>query len=150
MYGTGAFISRAACASTTSGLMSMIGSTPPHRGARAHRDTVANAALTLSGWHGFTGSLRHRHTGNYRLVGTDVSIRASGLDVIDLSVVRRIRNWVDLNLAVDNLTNKRYYETQNYFDSRLRPGDDVVARIHGTPGYPAGVTVGLTFHIRPK
>ncbi len=112
--------------------------------------TVANAALTLSGWHGFTGSLRYRHTGNYRLDGKDASIRASGLDVLDLSVVRKIRSWVDLNVAVDNLTNKRYYETQNYFESRLNPGDDVVARIHGTPGYPAGVTVGLTFHIHPK
>jgi outer membrane receptor protein involved in Fe transport len=112
--------------------------------------TVANAALTLSGWHGFTGSLRYRHTGNYRLDGKDASIRASGLDVLDLSVVRKIRNWVDLNVAVENLTNKRYYETQNYFESRLRSGDDVVARIHGTPGYPAGVTVGLTFHIHSK
>ena len=112
--------------------------------------TVASAALTLSGWHGFTGSLRYRHTGNYRLDGKDASIRASGLDVLDLSAVRKIRSWVDLNVAVDNLTNKRYYETQNYFESRLNPGDDVVARIHGTPGYPAGVTVGLTFHIRPK
>jgi hypothetical protein len=45
--------------------------------------TVANAALTLSGWHGFTGSLRYRHTGNYRLDGKDASIRASGLDVLD-------------------------------------------------------------------
>ena len=112
--------------------------------------TVANAALTLSGWHGFNGSLRYRHTGSYRLDGTDASIRASGLDVIDLSVVRRIRNWLDLNVAFDNLTNKRYYETQNYFESRLHPGDDIVSRIHGTPGYPTGVTIGLTFHIHPK
>ena len=73
-----------------------------------------------------------------------------GLDVLDLSVVRKIRSWVDLNVAVDNLTNKHYYETQNYFESRLHPGDDVAARIHGTPGYAAGVTVGLTFHIHPK
>jgi hypothetical protein len=112
--------------------------------------TVANAALTLTGWHGFTGSLRYRHTGNYRLDGKNAGIRASGLDVLDLSVVRKIRNWLDFNCSIDNLTNKRYYETQNYFESRLRPGDDVVARIHGTPGYPAGVTVGLTFHILAK
>jgi hypothetical protein len=48
------------------------------------------------------------------------------------------------------LTNKRYFETQNYFESRLRPGDPIFARIHGTPGYPFGITVGLTFHLLSK
>jgi hypothetical protein len=31
------------------------------------------------------------------------------------------------------LFDKRYYETQNYFESRLRPGDESVARIHVMP-----------------
>ena len=57
---------------------------------------------------------------------------------------------MDFNLSVDNLTNRRYYETQNYFASRLRPGDPVIARIHGTPGYPLGITAGLTFRIFNK
>ena len=34
---------------------------------------------------------------------------------------------------------------QNYFKSRLRPGDPSLARIYATPGYPVTVTVGLTF-----
>lgn len=63
---------------------------------------------------------------------------------------KRIRRWVDFNVSIDNLTNKRYFETQNYFESRLRPGGDVVARIHGTPGYPFGVTAGLTFRFFGK
>jgi hypothetical protein len=37
------------------------------------------------------------------------------------------------------------FETQNFFESRIRPGDPVVSRIHGTPGYPIGLTIGLTF-----
>jgi outer membrane receptor protein involved in Fe transport len=57
---------------------------------------------------------------------------------------------VDFNLAVDNLLNKRYYETQNFFESRVRPGDDPLERIHATPGYPFGVTVGLTFRFLGK
>lgn len=111
---------------------------------------VANAGLTLSAYRGFAGSLRYRHTGNYRLDPLDAGIRAAGLDVVDLYVSKRLRRFVDLNFAVDNLFNKRYYETQNYFESRLRPGDRVAARVHGTPGYPFGATVGLTFRLFTK
>ncbi len=112
--------------------------------------TVANGGLTFTGYRGYTGSLEYRHIGNYRLDGQDARIRASGLDVIDLSMSKTIRPWVDFNLSVDNLTNKRYYETQNYFESRSRPGDPVLARIHGTPGYPFGLTAGLTFRLFKK
>jgi outer membrane receptor protein involved in Fe transport len=111
---------------------------------------VSNAALTLTGWRGYSGSLRLRHIGNYRLDGEDPGIRACGLTVLDFSMVKQIRPWVDFNFSVDNLTDKDYYETQNYFKSRLRPGDPVLARIHGTPGYPIGFTVGLTFRLSGK
>jgi hypothetical protein len=123
--------------------------------------TVANAGLTLNDYRGLTGSLVLRHTGNYRLDGEDARIRASGLDVLDLSLTKRIRSWVDINLAVDNLTNKRFFETQNYFESRL-PMDVPIgfdtnenrfiypSRIHGTPGYPFGITLGLTFRLFEK
>lgn len=36
-----------------------------------------------------------------------------------------------------NPINKRYFETQNYFESRLRPGDDPAERIHATPATPS-------------
>jgi outer membrane receptor protein involved in Fe transport len=65
-------------------------------------------------------------------------------------VAKRLRRWVDLNLAIDNLTDTRYFETQNYFESRVRPGDGVTARIHATPGYPRTVTAGLTFRLSGK
>ena len=112
--------------------------------------TVANAGFTLSGWRRFYGSLRYRHISNYRLDGLDPTIRASGLDVIDLSVTRQVRRWMDFNFSIDNLADKVYYETQNYFESRVTPLAPVIARIHGTPGYPFGVTVGVTFHLASK
>ncbi|HEX7318037.1 MAG TPA: TonB-dependent receptor [Pyrinomonadaceae bacterium] len=112
--------------------------------------TVANAGLTLSDYHGFSGSLRYRHTGNYRLDPLDAAVRASGLDVFDLGVTKRLRRDLDFNLAVDNLFNKRYYETQNFFESRVRPGDEPVSRIHATPGFPFGVTIGVTYRFRSK
>lgn len=111
---------------------------------------VANGAITLNDWRGFNASLNYRHTSNYRLDGEDATIRASGLDVLDFSLRKTLRRWVDFNFAIDNLTDKRYFETQNYFESRLRPGDEVKARIHGTPGYPFGVSAGLTFKLFKK
>ncbi len=112
--------------------------------------TVANGGLTLTAVRGFTGSLGYRHVSNYRLDGEDQELRASGLDVIDLSLTKAIRPWLDFNFSIDNLTNKSYFETQNYLESRLRPADPIIARVHGTPGYPFGVTAGLTFRLGRK
>ncbi len=107
---------------------------------------VSNAGLTLADWQGFSASLRFRHISSYRLDGEDANIRASGLTILDFSLNKRVRRWVDFNMSVDNLTNKRYFETQNFFESRLRPGDPVIARIHATPGYPIVLTIGVTLH----
>ncbi|MDQ3010708.1 MAG: TonB-dependent receptor, partial [Acidobacteriota bacterium] len=111
---------------------------------------ISNAGLTLAGWQGFSGSLRYRHISNYRLDGEDTSIRAAGFDVLDLSVNKQLRRWVELNLSVGNLTDKNYFETQNYFESRIRPGAPIVSRIHATPGYPLTVTGGVTFRLGGK
>jgi outer membrane receptor protein involved in Fe transport len=110
---------------------------------------TANAGLTLANWHGWTGSLRMRAINHYRLDGEDASIVAGGHTVFDLGVSRRIRRGVDLNVAFDNLTNRDYWETQNYFESRL-PGQDAAWRIHGTPGYPLTATIGITVRLKQK
>jgi outer membrane receptor protein involved in Fe transport len=126
----------------------------PAPGVRKYIDSaphiVANAGLTISSWRGFSGSLRWRHISNYRLDPIDPTIRASGLDVLDLSLAKQLRHWIELNFSIDNLTDKRYFETQNYFESRIRPGDSIISRIHATPGYPITVTGGLTFRFSRK
>jgi len=66
------------------------------------------------------------------------------------SAIATLSPRLDFNLNVDNLTNKVYYETQNYFESRVSPSAPVMGRIHGTPGGPIGVTVGLTFRLGEK
>ena len=71
---------------------------------------VANAGLTVSAWKGWSGSLRMRAINHYRLDGGDPSIVASGHTVFDLGASRRIRRGVELNFALDNLTNRDYYE----------------------------------------
>jgi outer membrane receptor protein involved in Fe transport len=110
---------------------------------------VANAALTVSSWKGWSGSWRMRAINRYRLDGEDPAIAAAGHTVFDLAIARRILRGVEFNLTVDNLLNRAYYETQNYFESRL-PGQDPAARIHATPGYPRTITAGLTFRLFGK
>jgi outer membrane receptor protein involved in Fe transport len=111
---------------------------------------MANAALTMAGWHGWSGSLRMRAINHYRLDSEDPSIVAGGHTVFDLGLARPLRRWIELNFSIDNLTNRDYYETQNYFDSRVTPYAPIVGRIHATPGYPLAAVVGLTFRLGGK
>jgi outer membrane receptor protein involved in Fe transport len=110
---------------------------------------TANAALTLSYWKGFTGSMRMRAINSYRLDPLDVSNRAAGHTVFDLSMSRRLRRGVELQLAIDNMLDRSYWETQNYFQSRLA-GQQELYRIHATPGFPLQYTIGLVFRFRGK
>lgn len=111
---------------------------------------VANAALTLADWRGWSGSLRMRAINHYRLDGEDPSIVASGLTVFDAGVAKQVSHTVELNLSLDNLTNRNFYETQNYFDSRVTPDAPIIGRIHGTPGYPLTVVAGVTLRFKSK
>jgi len=111
---------------------------------------VANSGLTISGYKGFFAYLGYRHTSNYILDGENPTIRASGLDVIDVSLRQRIRHWIDFNFSIDNLADKHFFETQNFLESRVTPTAPIVGRIHGTPGYSRGLTIGMTFHLFEK
>ena len=111
---------------------------------------VANAALTVARWNGWSGSARMRAINHYRLDGDDPSIVAAGHTVFDMGVAKKIRHGMELNFTIDNFTNRSYYETQNYFESRVTPVSPVIARIHATPGYPLTVAAGVTFRLAGK
>jgi hypothetical protein len=111
---------------------------------------VANAALTVADWRGWSGSLRYRAVNHYRLDGDDPSIVATGLSLFDLGISKRLNHLVDLNLGLDNLLSRDYYETQNFFESRVSPDAPVIARIHATPGYPLTAIGGITLHFARK
>ena len=109
----------------------------------AHR---RQRGLTLSDWRGFFGSLRYRHTSNYRLDGEDPAIPRRGS--------RRARLQHDeedtplgglqpLGGQPDRQALLRDAELLRVAGSPVAP---LVARIHGTPGYSRGFTAGLTFH----
>ncbi len=112
--------------------------------------TTSNAGLVLSDFYGFNSSLNWRHISNYRLDAEDASIKAAGNDVVDFSLSKRLKKWVDLNFSVDNLLNKKYFETQNYFESRTCGTCPIVSRIHATPGYGTTFNIGLTFRFWAK
>ncbi|MCC6591108.1 MAG: TonB-dependent receptor [Bryobacterales bacterium] len=104
---------------------------------------VPNAGLTLTSWHGWSGSLRFRGINHYRLDGFDGGIAAAGHVVWDAGIARRVRRGVEFNVTVDNILNRSYWETQNYYESRLA-GQMPMTRIHATPGYPRTVMAGIT------
>jgi outer membrane receptor protein involved in Fe transport len=132
--------------------------TSPRQYVDSAPHTVANSGLTLNGWHGLYSSLRYRHISRYLIVNPDdtsvppappytssVETHASGLDVLDFAATKKLPRGLEWSLSIDNLNNKRYYETQNFFNSRVSPSAPVEARVHGTPGYPAGFTTGVTW-----
>jgi outer membrane receptor protein involved in Fe transport len=90
-----------------------------------------------------------RAINHYRLDGVNSSIIASGHTVFDFSTSRRLRRRIDLNFSAENFTDRSYYETQNYFVSRVLR-EPPIARIHGTPGYPLTLTAGVTFRLFGK
>jgi hypothetical protein len=111
---------------------------------------VANAALTLAEWRGWSGSLRMRAINHYRLDGENPSIVAAGHTVFDMGIAKQVRRGVELNLSLDNLTNRDYWETQNYFASRVTPFAPIAGTIHATPGYPLTIAAGITLRLRGK
>jgi outer membrane receptor protein involved in Fe transport len=139
--------------------------TSPRQYVDSAPHSVGNSSLTLNEWHGLYSSLRYRHISRYLVVnpdyGSDTALippappytnsyenHASGLDVIDFAATKKLDRGVEWNLSVDNLNNKHYYETQNFFFSRVTPTAPIEARVHGTPGYPVGFTTGLTWRFK--
>ena len=112
--------------------------------------TTANGSLVLTEFRGFNSFVTWRHISNYRLDGGDPSVVASGNDVIDFSLTKHLRRWVDLNFLIDNVLNKKYFETQQYRESKVCPTCEAVTQIHFTPGYPRVFTVGVTFRLFKK
>ena len=70
--------------------------------------------------------------------------------VFDLGFAKQLTHVVELNLSFDNLTNRDYYETQNYFESRVAPAAPIVARIHATPAYPLTAAARITLRFRAR
>ena len=123
--------------------------------------TTANGSLVLTELNGFNSWLTWRHISSYRVDAENPSIRAFSYDVVDFSISKDLKKWLDVNFSIDNLLNKTYNETQQYHESRLRTdapigvdpetGRDIYpSRFHITPGYGIVFNLGFTFRLGVK
>jgi outer membrane receptor protein involved in Fe transport len=83
---------------------------------------------------GINGSLRYRHLSD-RPANENNSVLAKGYSIADLSI-NYSRKKYELGLAIENLFNTKWNETQFETESRLRNETDPVTEIHFTPGVP--------------
>lgn len=94
-----------------------------------------------SGWN---GSLRYRYMGD-RPANEDNSIKAKGYFVVDAAVNYTMPRW-EAGIAIQNLLNTKWKETQFDTESRLQNEPDPVSEIHFTPGTPFFLRASLTWY----
>ncbi|MCS3797045.1 TonB-dependent receptor [Niastella sp. OAS944] len=83
---------------------------------------------------GLNGSLRYRYMHD-RAANEDKSVIAKGYTVTDLSLNYTKKKY-EVGLAIENLFNVKWNETQFDTESRLKDEPDPVSEIHFTPGTP--------------
>ncbi|MDY7395277.1 TonB-dependent receptor plug domain-containing protein [Aureibaculum sp. 2210JD6-5] len=108
-------------------------------------DFTLAGGLSLSDYNGFSGGIRYRFI-NDRPANEDNSIIAEGYFVTDLNLNYKIKN-ITLGVAVENLFDTQWNETQFATESRLFNEPVSVEEIHFTPGTPFNIkaSIGYTF-----
>lgn len=97
-------------------------------------DFTLAGGLSVNDLDGFSGGLRFRYLDD-RPANEDNSIVAEGYFVTDLNINYQLNN-VTLGLAVENLFDVDWNETQFATESRLQNEAQSVEEIHFTPGTP--------------
>ncbi|HMO89894.1 MAG TPA: TonB-dependent receptor plug domain-containing protein [Lacibacter sp.] len=92
---------------------------------------------------GWNGSLRYRYMAN-RPANEDNSVVARGYFVTDFALNYTQRSW-EAGVAIQNLFNTRWKETQFDTESRLQNEPAPVSEIHFTPGTPFFARLSLVF-----
>ena len=101
------------------------------------------SGLTLKEFRNFSGTINLRYLGD-RPANEDYSIVAEGYTVVDFNISYEWKN-VDLNLAIENLFDVEWNETQFATESRLANESNSVEEIHFTPGTPFYIKAGLVY-----
>lgn len=104
---------------------------------------TTTGGLSLQRKTGFSGSLRYRYLG-HRPANEDNSLVAKGYFVTDLQV-NYARPRYQFGLAIQNLFNTRWKETQFATESRLPNEPAPVDEIHFTPGTPFFARLSWTY-----
>ena len=97
-------------------------------------DFTLTGGLSVDDLNGFSGGLRFRYLDD-RAANEDNSIVAEGYMVTDFNVNYKLKN-ITLGLAIENLFDVEWNETQFATESRLQNEAQSVEEIHFTPGTP--------------
>lgn len=106
-------------------------------------DFTLTGGLSVDNLDGFSGGLRFRYLDD-RPANEDNSIVAEGYFVTDFNINYKFNNVI-LGVAVENLFDVDWNETQFATESRLQNEAQSVEEIHFTPGVPFFVKGTVTF-----
>lgn len=103
----------------------------------------STGGITYKKQYGLNGSLRYRWLGN-RPANEDNSINAEGYFVADAAINYTKKRW-EAGIAIQNIFNQKWKETQFDTESRLQQEPAPVSEIHFTPGTPFFARASLSF-----
>ncbi|WP_091206324.1 TonB-dependent receptor [Flavobacterium xueshanense] len=106
-------------------------------------DFTTTGGLSFQKINGFSGGIRSRYLKS-RPANEDNSIVAKGYFVSDLNVNYQYKN-VNFGMAVENIFNTEWNETQFATESRLQDEIKSVEEIHFTPGTPFFMKGKITY-----
>ena len=106
-------------------------------------DFTTTGGLSFQKINGFSGGIRSRYLKS-RPANEDNSIVAKGYFVSDLNVNYQYKN-VNFGIAVENIFNTEWNETQFATESRLQDETKSVEEIHFTPGTPFFMKGKITY-----
>ena len=106
-------------------------------------DFTSTGGLSFQKWNGFSRGLRYRYLKS-RPANEDNSIVAKGYAIADLNL-NYTYDKVTFGLAVENLFNSKWNETQFATESRLKNESASVEEVHFTPGTPFFIKGKITY-----
>lgn len=106
-------------------------------------DFTTTGGLSFQNLNGFSGGIRYRYLKN-RPANEDNSIVAKGYFISDLNVNYQYKN-INFGIAVENIFNTEWNETQFATESRLQNEPESVEEIHFTPGTPFFMKGKITY-----
>ena len=106
-------------------------------------DFTTTGGLSFQKLNGFSGEIRYRYLKN-RPANEDNSIVAKGYFISDLNVNYQYKN-INFGIAVENIFDTEWNETQFATESRLQNEPESVEEIHFTPGTPFFMKGKITY-----
>lgn len=106
-------------------------------------DFTTTGGLSFQKLNGFSGGIRYRYLKN-RPANEDNSIVAKGYFISDLNVNYQYKN-INFGIAIENIFDAEWNETQFATESRLQNEPESVEEIHFTPGIPFFMKGKITY-----